>query len=275
MPEDKNEDKFFHCCFSEDCSVKDNFWCNFAFKILITLLGILLAYLIVYFGVLIRNNIKEYYHIGEKPSERTLQVSANGEIKAKPDKATLNLGVETSSTTVEAAQNKNTSITNELISKLKDLGIEEKNIKTEDYRVNPKYDYTEGKRERVGYNVSQNIHLEMNDIDMASKVIKMAGKVGATDIGNLQYDIQDPEQLKQKARKKAIKKAEEKAEMIAGKLGERLGSVKSYQEQQERDYHPIKESYSMGRGGGDTAEPQLEPGTNKVSVSVNLEYTLK
>ncbi|PSO44825.1 MAG: hypothetical protein BRC22_01975 [Parcubacteria group bacterium QH_9_35_7] len=275
MTEDKKDDKFFHCCFSEDCSVKNNFWCNFAFKILITLLGILLAYLVVYFGVLIRNNIKEYYHIGQEPSERVLQVSASGEVKAKPDKATLNVGVETSSTTVEAAQDKNTSTTNKLISELKNLGIEEKNIKTENYRVDPEYDYSEGERERVGYNVSQNINLELNDTDMASKVINMAGKVGATDIDNLQYDIQDPEQLKQKARKKAIKKAKRKAKMIAGKLGGRLGSVKSYQEQQEKDYRPVRESFSMGRGGRDSAKPKLEPGTNKVSVSVNLEYNLK
>ncbi|MBP7992507.1 MAG: hypothetical protein KAZ30_02525, partial [Candidatus Magasanikbacteria bacterium] len=55
-------------------------------RLMATLLGILLAYLIIYVGTLIKNNIREYSTIGSADKmERTLTVEAEGKVTVTPD----------------------------------------------------------------------------------------------------------------------------------------------------------------------------------------------
>src|SRR3989344_9540576 len=54
---------------------------EFAQKIFFTLLAILLVYVIFLVGTLIRNNIEEYYHIGQADrQERTITLDATAKV---------------------------------------------------------------------------------------------------------------------------------------------------------------------------------------------------
>src|SRR3989344_5426227 len=68
-------------------------------------------------------------------------VQGTGEATAVPDTAMISLGVNKEASTVEAAQKQVNEIINKITNDLKKLGVEEKNIKTTNYSVNPNYDF--------------------------------------------------------------------------------------------------------------------------------------
>ena len=130
------------CCFSKDCStkVRRRYLSNdFAQKILLTLAGILLAYVIVLVGTMIRNNLQKFYSIGqaERPTNY-LTVEADGKVVARPDVAMVSMGMNSEASTVEEAQQKNTDTMNKLIARVKDLGVDEADIQTANYNVYPR-----------------------------------------------------------------------------------------------------------------------------------------
>ena len=119
----------------ESCSCSSSCGCgHFGRKIMWTLAGILLAYVIILVGTMIRNNLQKYNYIGQADRpERTITVQGTGKVTVKPDIAVTTMGVISSAKTVAEAQQKNTEIMNKLIEKVKALGIEEKDIQTTNY----------------------------------------------------------------------------------------------------------------------------------------------
>jgi uncharacterized protein YggE len=251
---------------------------EFGRKLFLTLVGILVAYLIVYVGTLVRNNLKEYRYIGQAEQSRSISVNASGEVRAKPDMATVNFGMETTASTTKAAQEENNQTINELTKQLKEMGIKEENIKTTNYSSRPDYEYNRGedkKREKIGQIVSQNIEVELMDTDMTGKVIDLAGKLGINDIRGVDYEIKDPEKLKQKARQKAIKKAKKKAWKLSRQLGVRLGDVVNFSENSSDRVRPMYEKAMADFGSGGDTSTKIETGQQTVTVDVNLRYSIR
>ena len=140
-------------------------------RIFLTLLGILLVYIIVWFATLIRNNLQEFYFIGQAGKmEHTISVNASQKIIAKPDVATLTIGMNSHGSSVAAAQAENTAVMNDLIEKLKDLGVEEDSIQTTNYNIYPRYKYDDGEQIADGYDVNQGIKVTCGDTKKASKI---------------------------------------------------------------------------------------------------------
>jgi uncharacterized protein len=200
-------------------------------------------------------------------------VTGTAEVTAVPDTAMITLGVNKSNQTVETAQKEVNEIINKITQDLKNLGVDEKDIKTSNYSVNPEYDYTEGRQTPRGYSVAANIEVELDSVEKANSAIDAATRAGATQVGGLQFVLDDEKkkELESKARKEAIAKAREKAESIAKDAGIRLGRIVDVQENSDGGPVPF---YG---GAMDTKElsvdqTQLNPGENKVVSSVTLSY---
>src|SRR5690606_26908355 len=105
------------------------------------------------------------------------------------------------------AQRENTRIMNQLISDVKSLGVEDKDIQTTAYNVFPNYDWNNGKQSLRSYSVSQNVHVKIRDLDKIADVLGKAGALGANQIGGINFTIDEPEKLKEQAREEAIRNA--------------------------------------------------------------------
>ena len=126
-------------------------------KLMATLLGILLAYLIIYVGTLIKNNIRAYSTIGNAAKmERTLTVEAEGKVTITPNIAITTMGMTAEGKNVAEAQQKNTEVMNKLLEKVKALGVDKADVQTANYNIFPNYDYTDGKQTIRNYQVNQN-----------------------------------------------------------------------------------------------------------------------
>jgi hypothetical protein len=208
-------------------------------------------------------------------------VNGSGTVYAKADIANIQVGVRTDTKkTAAEATVEATSKMNDIISEIKGLGVEEKDIKTTDYNLSPVYNWTNEKgQELAGYQVTQNLSLKVRDLSKIGDIIAKTTGKGANQIGSINFTIDDEYELKNQARELAIEKAKEKAELIAKQSGMKLGEIKSVY---ENSVSPVVPMYSNAkimledsRGAGEIASPEIQSGQNEIQVEVTLVYEVK
>ena len=244
------------------------------------LLSLFLVVLILFFGLRAINAFKEGKYIGKPvPYEHTISIEGQGKVTAKPDIASVMIGVQSKGDTVAGAQLKNTQTMNALIGSLKNMGIAEDDLQTANYSVyqeqvwNPTTQISEPKQ----WIVSQNITAKIRDASKISTVLGMAGQSGVTNISGPTFTIDDPTALKDQAREKAIKDAEMHAQQIANALGMQIEKVIGYSEYSP-DNGPVPMYYDRAVASdsslGVPPSPVIQTGTTDVKLNVNITYKL-
>lgn len=195
-----------------------------------------------------------------------------GKATAVPNTALLSLGVTKTAQTVQDAQNQTNTVANKLIANLKNLGVEEKDIKTTNYSVNPNYDFRSGRQITNGYTVTQNLEVKVKPIEKANNVIDTATKDGANIIGGLMFILDDQTQkdLENKARKEAVNNAKEKAQSLANIAGIKLGRIVDVQENFQPNpvkFRPLATDMTKLE-----TETTITPGENTIEITITLSY---
>jgi len=239
-----------------------------------------LLVLIIWFGVGTFNKIKEGEYIGKNIEERNLiTVSGTGEVYAKPDLALISFSVVTEKKEVSEAMKENAEKMNKIINSLKEKEVEEKDLKTTTFSVNPRYEwrdleFSKGERVLVGYEVRQVLEVKIRNLEKIGEIIKTATNAGANQVSGLQLTIDKQEELQSQARKEAIEKAKQRAGELAEQLGIKLVRITSFNEGWTTypiRYDFMKES-AIGMGGEES--PQIETGENKIEISVTITYEI-
>jgi len=246
-------------------------------------LAIFLLSLTVLSVVVIINQLKVSKYIGRDNIQRnSISVSGVGEVMAVPDLGTISFSVITEADTADEATEENAEKMNAIIEVVKGLSVDEKDIKTTNYNVQPRYDYDDekrtyyygdGDRELVGYEVSQSLQVKIRNIDNAGEIIKSATEAGADQVGGLQFTVDDEDALKIEARELAIVNAKDKAILLADQLEVELVKVMSFSENSYPYYSYTRNNISMDVGSKESV-PTIEPGENKITVNVNIVYEI-
>ncbi|MFA6228073.1 MAG: SIMPL domain-containing protein [Patescibacteria group bacterium] len=241
--------------------------------------GILALVLIVYVGVLTRNAWRTYDYIGKSPDMiNQITVTGTAKVSVTPDVAVLYLGIINEGATVNLAQKGMTEKMNAIVDSLKkEFKIDAKDIKTENYSVNPKYDWTDGRQRIIGYMANQSVTVKVRDFDKTGDILAKATELGANTVSGPTFSIDDPEKAKAEAREKAIAQAKEKAKVLADQVGIKLGRIVNFY---EGGNEMPNVAYGMG-GAMDSAlsvkavAPTIEPGTQDVQLTVSISYEIK
>ena len=159
----------------------------------------------------------------------TIEVSGHGQVQAEPDQAVVRLGVQTEADTAEAALEENNERMTAVISATIEAGIEESDITTEGFRLQPVYETsTDGQsRELVGYQASNMVRVMVSDLQMLGALLDTAVTAGSNNIQGIEFQIRNREELEAEAREAAINNAQEKAEQLTQLAGADLGPVHS------------------------------------------------
>jgi uncharacterized protein len=217
----------------------------------------------------------------------TITVSGEGEIQVKPDLGMFSFSVRAEGKDASEAQTKSAEKINAIIAAMKEGGVEEKDIKTTNYNLAPKYKYEASvctayycppvNPKVDGYEVSQMVEVKVRDLSKSGDLISKAGEKGATDMSNLQFTVDDENASKAQAREKAIVDAKAKAEVLAKNLGMKITKMTSFYEQDNGGYYPMAErSYAMGADASfKGVSPEMPIGENTVKVTVNMTYELE
>jgi hypothetical protein len=246
---------------------------------------IVLIVLAVFLGVYTLNGLKGLRN--PNPVYNVITVSGEGEAVAIPDIASFTFSVSQDSATVAAAQEAVTDKMDAIVAALKNLGIEERDIKTSDYSVFPKYEYTTqpcsptfcppSRQIQDGYTATHSVSVKVRDTAKAGEALAAAGNAGATNMSSISFTIDDPDMLVNEARAEAIHDAKEKAEMLADELGVKLVRVMGYNDNMGGGPMPYYRELGMG---GDVAvsqakAPTLPTGENKYTITVSVTYEIR
>jgi len=230
--------------------------------------------LIINHGVDIFSKLKAYRYIGLDAAYRnTISVQGQGKVYAKPDIAIVNLSVITEGKYLKDVQERNTKKMNGVIDFLKGFGIEEKDIKTINYNIYPKYVYQEGVVPWIsGYEINQTLEVKIRNLDKVGELLEKSVSAGINQVSSLRFWVDKDEELKEQARKLAIEDAKKKAEKLAADLGIKLVKLIGFNE--ETGYYSVP-IYREGAGiGGGGEAPKIETGENEIIINVSLIYEI-
>lgn len=204
-------------------------------------------------------------------------VTGEGTVSIKPDIAYVNVGIQKNASTVKQAQSQINEVMNKIISGLKNLDIDSKNIQTTSYFINPNYDWKDGTQKITGYSASTQLKVKITDLDKINDVIDSATANGANQVSNITLDVDDRDAAQDSARKDAITQANKKAEAAAKAAGFKLGKIISYYENSNDSnlVRPVAYSLKEAAGVADQAlNTNIQTGSEEVKIIVNISYQI-
>mgnify|MGYP006279123963 CR=1 FL=1 len=160
---------------------------------------------------------------------RSIQVSGTAVVNVTPDRVLIQLGVQSTGRTPRAVEASNSATINRVIRSLKKLGVEEDDIVTDRYIIDPVYaNYDSLNIE--GYRINNLIGVTLREIDKVNEVIIEALEAGANQVVNVEFYLSDLRKYRDQARELAVQAAEEKARDLAEAAGSNTGCVVSLNE---------------------------------------------
>lgn len=210
----------------------------------------------------------------------TITIEGRGEVRAAPDMALINSGVTTQGETARAALDANTAAMAELISTLKEAGVEARDIQTSGFSVNPNYVYSDNRDDTGytlppkinGYQVSNTVSVAVRNLDDLGGILDKAVNVGANTINGVTFSVADPTELYNEARKQAFADARKKAELYATVANATLGELESISESQNIN-SPIPMPM-FARAEAPAADVPVEAGEMTFEIGVNVQWEL-
>jgi hypothetical protein len=205
-----------------------------------------------------------------------VNVSGSGSVFGQPDIAVLSLGVSAEADSVGAARTQAADGMNKMLDAVKQNGVDEKDIQTTRFTVQPIYDYTNGKSVLRGFSVDNTVTVKVRKIDDAGKVVDAALAAGGdlSRIDSLQFSIDDPTALEDQAREKAMTDARHKADALAKAGGVELGLPRTISEVAAPS--PINFTGAEFAAARDSAaSTPIQLGQLEVQVDVQVVYELK
>ena len=199
-----------------------------------------------------------------------IAVVGHGEVKVTPDRATLQVSVQTRGTTAAAAATENATRQQSVISALRALGFGNDQLSTINYNVYPEQRYEQGKEPVIiAYNVTNTILAEVRKLTQVGPVIDAALSHGANMITSLQFYASNTETARRTAIATAIEKARADAEVAAKAARGTLGTLL---EVNIASYSPPPPRPMMMMAKQAQADTPINPGEETLAVEVGTRW---
>ncbi len=211
--------------------------------------------------------------------ERTIRVSGEATVKSEPDEYVFYPNYEFKNTDKAVALKELGSKSEEIVAKLKSLGVEDSKIKTNtnanDY---PIYGYPDEIQpenpKRATYSLSLTITVASRELSQKVQDYLVTTAPSGSISPNPTFSESKRKQLDSEARDKATKEARAKADQSAKNLGFKVGAVKSVEDQ-----GGFGEVYPLSKDSVMSSEPSsrltVQPGENELHYSVTVTYFVR
>jgi uncharacterized protein len=209
----------------------------------------------------------------DQPPEHTIAVVGSGKVTVVPDMATILLGVAVEKTTAKAARDAAATAMTKVVSAIKALGIDERDIATSAVSLGPVYNYPQNATPKIrGYQLQNVVTVTVRKLDVLSDVLDNAVTAGATSVDGVSFDVADRAAAEADARTAAVKDAKAKADTLAAGVGVRITGVASMSESVTT---PIWYDKAFGAAA---AAPQASTpvlaGTTDVVITVSVTFLI-
>lgn len=167
---------------------------------------------------------------------RSIQVSGTAVVNVVPDRVLIQLGVQSNAKTPQKVEAVNSITINKIIRTLKAQGVEERDIVTDWYVIQPIYDDYDS-LDIEGYRINNVVAVTLRDINKVNKVIVAALNAGTNQVINVEFYLSDLRKYRDQARDLAMKAASEKANDLASAAGAETGCVMNINENSWSNYN--------------------------------------
>ena len=200
-----------------------------------------------------------------------IAVTGRGEVKVSPDRATIQISVQTRASTAAVAAAENANKTQAVLTALRSLGLGNDQLSTINYNINPEQRYEPNKEPVViGYTVTNTVLADVRRLNQVGPVIDAAVSHGANVITSLQFYASNTEAARRTAIASAIEKARADADVAAraarGTLGTLLEiNIGSYSS-------PPQPIMMLKRAMEAQADTPINAGQETLAVEVNTRW---
>lgn len=209
-----------------------------------------------------------------RPTPPQIVVSAAGEVRVSPDRATIHIGVQSRAATAAEAAAQNSRRQRAVIDAIKARGVPAEQIATMGFNVVPETRYDrEGQQapRTISYLVSNIVTVELRKIDQVGPVIDAALAAGANQINSLNFGISNADSARREALASAVAKARADAEVMARAAGGGLGSL--IEMQATETFIPSPRPMMMEAKAAMSADAvPVEPGLETVRASIMARW---
>jgi uncharacterized protein YggE len=213
------------------------------------------------------------------PDVRTITVSGTGRVNVDPDTADVALVVQTTNTSLEAAQ---TEVSENLASVTRVLtgaGVAAEDIVTSSYNIYPVPEYDrDGNYEGVsGYQVSATLTVTIRDITQVGAILDSAVAGGANGVFGVSFYVNDPAAPASEARSLAVQDARAKADEYAAASGAVITGVYSIVERSAPEPVARDVEFSAADSAAEAAPAQvpISPGQAEIRVDVDIVFEIE
>ncbi len=211
----------------------------------------------------------------QSPLARTITVTGSGRVTVSPDLADLRLGVSVTEPTPEGARQASARAMDEVIARLKALGIADRDLQTSIVSVSPAYDYSSNTNPPTltGYTFSNIVAVVIRDIDRVGDAIDATLGAGATNVDRISFRVEDQSAAESEARQRAMVDARAKAETLAAAGGVSISGVAAIVESGAAVPYPTPFAGMAEMAARDASTP-IEAGMNEVAATVIVTYLI-
>lgn len=202
-----------------------------------------------------------------------IAVSGRGEVKVSPDRATIQVSVQTRAATAAAAAAENATKQQSVLTALRALGLGNDQLSTINYNVYPEQRYEQGKEPViVAYNVTNTILVDVRKLSQVGPVIDAALSHGANMITSLQFYASNTETARRSAIATAIEKARADADAAARAAHGSLGTLLEINIGAYSPPPPRPMMMSRAAAGVAQADTPINAGEETLSVEVSTRW---
>lgn len=215
--------------------------------------------------------------LAAEPEPRTITVAGQGEIQAEPDRAIVNLGIESRRPKLEEARAEVARTVDAALKLTRELKIDQKFVRATRINVQPEYNWNNEARERnlIGYYVSRQIEVDLRDLDKLGTLLERAVDLGINQVSEPQLDSSKRRELEREALAKAVQDARLNAEAVAKAAGARLGPPRTISASSGFVPPPIPyQKRTMAAMAESDAAATYQSGEMNFTGNVQVEYDL-
>jgi len=213
--------------------------------------------------------------------KNTLEVSGQSVVKAMPDIVSVYFSVETLGADAQTAKDNNSAIVDKVIVNLLKIGLERKDIVTENFNIYEDFVWENNRQRSRGFKAvhSLKVQLASDKMDKVGDVID-AGVDGGARISYINFELSQEKENEYKALafKNAAEDARIKAESIATGLGKSIAKDPVSVSVQEFGYMPWRvfgqEGVMVSAAEAKSAATSIQPGERDVSGNVVVVFKL-
>jgi uncharacterized protein len=161
---------------------------------------------------------------GSCEASRSVAVTGSALINVIPDRALVQLGVQSNGAEPQSTATANSVATQRVIKALLAEGVEAKDIATDIYLIEPVYEDYDSLYIK-GYRINNVVEITLRDVRKTSDILAASLAAGANQVIKVEFYTSELRKYRDQARDLAVKAAREKADALAGAAGAEAGCV--------------------------------------------------